>query len=373
MVDALARALSRQLPSDPPGRAALVAEELQDIDTLGQDLTRTASKVVAGIRLPGRLHATLRGPLEKARAAVIRGLGFKDSQTVARLLAEVADDLALGASQMQRPTELSRGEARLDASATVLTGGARSLRRLGTLGRELSHIIAIDLARVARAREAKDFMHAELAARDLAARLRQPDPSFAASGHSGRGGGEAGGGRGTAGDEPSDPDDVQQAFQEAARAGRPRLSSAGMAKADAIDKPRPSANSKLHAKRSGRGKATLETSRKTGFLQRGTPMCPRPTPTRAPRNSDGGSFTAWGNRRAEDSKTPYVVMPRDCCDEEASCRLRATALDDPRVRRLRGAALETIRFSALSDSQRGRKARRGGSCVTLVGQEAITT
>ncbi len=215
MVDALARALSRQLPSDPPGRAALVAEELQDIDTLGQDLTRTASKVVAGIRLPGRLHATLRGPLEKARAAVvaqrkplvpresavqaverlvlvtdavIRGLGFKDSQTVARLLAEIADDLALGASQMQRPTELSRGEARLDASATVLTGGARSLGRLGTLGRELSHIIAIDLARVARAREARDFMHAELAARDLAARLRQPDPSFAASGHSGRGG-----------------------------------------------------------------------------------------------------------------------------------------------------------------------------------------
>jgi hypothetical protein len=52
-------------------------------------------------------------------------------------------------------------------------------------------------------------------ARDLAARLRQPDPAFGSRGSGGRAGGESGGGRGTPGEDEQPSDDVEQAFDEA--------------------------------------------------------------------------------------------------------------------------------------------------------------
>jgi hypothetical protein len=75
--------------------------------------------------------------------------------------------------------------------------------------------VVVDCARVDRARGGHDPIHAEFAARDLAARLQQPDPSFGARGTAQRGGGESGGGRGTEEDEGAAPDDVEQAFDEA--------------------------------------------------------------------------------------------------------------------------------------------------------------
>jgi len=57
--------------------------------------------------------------------------------------------------------------------------------RLGSLGRDLGEIVDADLGRVKRARGESDLMHSELAARDLAARLRQPDPSFRGRGRVG--------------------------------------------------------------------------------------------------------------------------------------------------------------------------------------------
>jgi hypothetical protein len=66
--------------------------------------------------------------------------------------------------------------------------------KLGELGVDLGEIVAADLRRVARAREANDLHHAELAARDLAARLRKPEPSFSSGG--GHGGGSGQGGQG---------------------------------------------------------------------------------------------------------------------------------------------------------------------------------
>jgi len=69
---------------------------------------------------------------------------------------------------------------------------------------------------VKRARGEDDATHAELAARDLAARLREPDPSFGARGTDGRGGGESGGGRGTPGEDGEDSgDEVDRAQHEA--------------------------------------------------------------------------------------------------------------------------------------------------------------
>jgi len=88
--------------------------------------------------------------------------------------------------------------------------------RFGSLGRDLGEIVDADLARVKRGRGEQDFVHAELAARDLAARLREPDPSFGARGRTGRGGGESGGGHGTPGEDGEDSgDEVDQAQQEA--------------------------------------------------------------------------------------------------------------------------------------------------------------
>ncbi len=91
------------------------------------------------------------------------------------------------------------------------------MRRLGVLGRDLGEIVDADLARVKRAREGRDLPHAELAARDLAARLKLPDPSFGSRGVH-RGGGESGGARGTPGDDDEEsPDDVEEAFNAAAQ------------------------------------------------------------------------------------------------------------------------------------------------------------
>ena len=114
--------------------------------------------------------------------AVVQGHGLKDTREVAKELADVADDLAVGGSLAQKPPEKARGIQRMDAAAIVLGGGGRAMLRLGSLGRDLGEIVEVDLLRVDRARKAEDLPHAELAAHDLAARLRQPDPSFGSRG-----------------------------------------------------------------------------------------------------------------------------------------------------------------------------------------------
>jgi hypothetical protein len=169
------------------------------------------------------VHATERWVL--VVDAIIRGLGVRDSRESARQLADVADDLALGASQLGQ-AGVSAGGAdadargrsvrRMDAATTVLGGGSRQLKHLGPLGQDLGEIVEADLLRVKRARDGDDATHAELAARDLAARLREPDPSFGARGRVGRAGGESGGGRGTPGEDGENSgDEVDRAQQEA--------------------------------------------------------------------------------------------------------------------------------------------------------------
>jgi hypothetical protein len=107
----------------------------------------------------------------------------------------------------------------MNAAVLVLDGGGRAMKKLGSLGRDLGEIVEMDLSRVARARKDEDAPHTVLAAQDLAARLRQPDPSFGA--HGGRpshAGGESGGGRGAPGaDSEGEASDVEQAFNEAAQ------------------------------------------------------------------------------------------------------------------------------------------------------------
>jgi hypothetical protein len=129
--------------------------------------------------------------------SLLRQLDVTDSSTIAKRLADVADDAAEGAAEARRPPEKVRGTARLEAGSLILDGGGGELSRLGVLGRDLGEIVGNDLKRARRARTTDDFFHTELALRDLAARLRHPSPSFGGGRH---GGVEAGGAPNPGGD-----------------------------------------------------------------------------------------------------------------------------------------------------------------------------
>jgi hypothetical protein len=250
-VDSLAWRMERPVPAKLADRRGMLAEEGKTVDDDAELLDATLSGEYAGIRIPGRLQALLRGQMRKVREAmtqearvaspqthaalvktsekialvadaIVAGLGQRDTRSSAKQLADVADDVVLGETEEARDAERERGRMRADAGVGVLAGGGKSMRRLGELGRDIGEIVASDLSRIARGRAGEDWPHAELAARDLAARLRQPDPSFGSKGGPSKGGGESGGGRGSEGegggdDEKGDADDVEQAFNEAAQ------------------------------------------------------------------------------------------------------------------------------------------------------------
>jgi hypothetical protein len=249
LVDSLAWRLAHDAPADAAGRRSLAVEDRKDFDLDDRILGSALETTYAGVRVPGRVRAMIaareqrmrkaieaeeRAPSPTTHAAVvrtteqfvlvidaiIRGLGQRDTRASAKILADVADDLATGANQAtaDAPEDRSRGAVRMDAATVVLSGGGRVMKRLGELGRDIGEIVEADLARVKRARDGADWMHAELAARDLSARLREPDPSFGSRGSSARGGGESGGGRGAPGEGDeggSSPDEVSRAFNEA--------------------------------------------------------------------------------------------------------------------------------------------------------------
>lgn len=244
-VDTLAIRLSKPVPTDMVERRTFLDQETKLMDEDNEALETMLSTSYAGVRVSGRLAAMLRGRYRKVkeavtnevrspgtatRAAVVKaterivlvvdavaqGLSLKDTRGVAKELADVADDLAVASELAQKPPEKQRGEQRIDAAVMVLEGGGRSMRRLGSLGRDLGEIVGMDLSRYARARK-DDLPHGVLVAQDLAARLRQPDPSFSSSGgRASHAGGESGGGRGAQGGE-GEPSDVENAFNEAAQ------------------------------------------------------------------------------------------------------------------------------------------------------------
>ena len=182
---------------------------------------RLGRALAAEVKSPGAAtHQKLVDETEEVLLAFdagLRGLGYKDSQTVAKRLAEVADEVAaglvsaVGATDPRAAVEVLN--RRVDAAVQVLDGGGKQLLGLGELGLDLGEIVANDLRRIARAREAGDLRHAELAARDLAGRLRRPEPSFSGGGghgggHGGRGGVESGSpGGGADSGEPSAADE----------------------------------------------------------------------------------------------------------------------------------------------------------------------
>ncbi len=213
VTDLLADRLLQKAPAGAGG-AAHVAHEREVHDKAAAVVEQVLSGSYGGLRIRARYRDLGRGQLrrlarsldkeKKAPAeashqgivaetegvllafdAGVRGLGYRDARIVAKRLADVADEAAAACAAARREAEAAGATLRLDVSVSVLGGGGRQLLRLGDLGRDLGEVVAADLRRVARARAAHDLVHAELAARDLAARLRKPDPSFSGGGGGG--------------------------------------------------------------------------------------------------------------------------------------------------------------------------------------------
>jgi len=233
LVDLAAFRIENGVGKQAKAHAAREAEETNRTLTVLDDVL---DRSFAGLSMPRRTRTLAQGQIRKLRELrdreikrttneahaqnrklaedfalaldnMLRRLDAVDAASIAKRLSDVAEDAAEGAAEARRPTEKERGLSRLDAATFVLDGGGAELLRLGTLGRDLGEIVGNDLKRARRARGADDLFHAELALRDLAARLRHPSPSFSG----GRGGVESGGG-GAEGD--SSDDGAQQIARE---------------------------------------------------------------------------------------------------------------------------------------------------------------
>lgn len=223
LVDLLAWQMGRESGKDvePASR-----EERERARRAADAVLRAVDKTYGGLGFPAGLRAFVSGQmrvLERASRpgesrlrrtedvalavdSVLRVLSTKDAQSVAKRLADVVEEAANGAKQARETEQKVAGLARLDTAIAASAEGAKRLAQLGLLGADLGSVAEADLGRVKRSRAADDLMHAELAARHLAARLRRPNPSF---GSAQRGGVESGAPsqNGGSGGEPSDAND----------------------------------------------------------------------------------------------------------------------------------------------------------------------
>ncbi|MCU0692188.1 MAG: DUF4175 domain-containing protein [Polyangiaceae bacterium] len=224
-VDMLARRLTTEVPTGAKAVAPFWRQEREAHHKLNGLVQATIGASYGGLGVPRRLAALVRGQMDRLHRAVdstcepgnshgacaggyakvrdtsevtvlaldgaMRALADADAASISRRLAEVAEDAALGA-KLWRESEPKRGSAKLQAALTVLGGGARSLGRLESLGHDLAEVVEIGVRRIERTVRGDDLRGAELAAVDLARRLRRPYPSFAGGG--GQHGTEAGGG-----------------------------------------------------------------------------------------------------------------------------------------------------------------------------------
>jgi hypothetical protein len=147
--------------------------------------------------------------------AALRSLARRDAQTVAKRLGDAAEEVADGFQLAGDAAQLRAGTERARVALRVLDTGAKNLTVLDVLGADLGSVTQGELRRIRRAEAARSLLHAELAARHLAARLRRPTPSFGSAGGGGAGveAGEHGGSS-----EPSEPaSQADQKFDEVAQ------------------------------------------------------------------------------------------------------------------------------------------------------------
>lgn len=235
LVDLTAFRIEAEIGTDAASKREHVKEEASRAERALVDIEGALEGSYGGLVIPRRTALLARGQLRKLRDALeaearktnqathdalrtvtenatlgldaaLRSLGARDAATVSRRLADVADDCAAGAELARNGADRARGTTRMEAAVSVLSSGGEQLVTLGSLGADLGEIVENGLRRIRRPWKEDDFFHAELAARDLAARLRNPVPSF--SGGSG-GGVESGTGGEGSGGSPGDGSDSE--------------------------------------------------------------------------------------------------------------------------------------------------------------------
>lgn len=143
--------------------------------------------------------------------AMIRSQGFTDAAKVSKKLALVADDAANLARGFDRDADRESAAMRLDAALHVLEGGGLELFKIGDLGRDLGDAVRAGMGRIKRPRADLDMVRTEIAARDLAERLRRADASL---GGGGRPGVESGGVPSSGGSGGADEGEASDAASE---------------------------------------------------------------------------------------------------------------------------------------------------------------
>lgn len=219
--------------------AMLVADRVREgrdrLRAIRSRVENVLSATYAGSPVPHALGAFVDGQLDKlgnqhgdiapskvedavlAIDAAVSGAGNRDAVDVAKRLGDVAEEAAISAHAARLGEREAEAAARLDTSLDAIVRGASHLETLAALGEDLGGVALGDAGRVRRARDARDFLHAELAALHLAERLRRPAPSFGATTGSGRGGGvESGHGKGAGG--LPQPSSANEDFERAANA-----------------------------------------------------------------------------------------------------------------------------------------------------------
>ncbi|NUP11765.1 MAG: DUF4175 family protein [Polyangiaceae bacterium] len=146
--------------------------------------------------------------------AAIQRAGVDDAKKVAKALADVAKEAGDASSAAQSEAERDRGLHRIEAALGVLGEGGKELAKIGTLGADLGDITVGGVGRIDRERATPNLPGAELAARDLERRLRDPVASI---GGGGRVGVESGAGDGT---DMGDPEDASEADEQAEKSGK---------------------------------------------------------------------------------------------------------------------------------------------------------
>jgi hypothetical protein len=198
-------------------------------------LRLAASGVYTGARVGGGLQGFLRGQvgrLEKpskkkpvvagveesllALDSAVRSLGNRDAQAVAKRLGDAADEVADGFAKARDTENRRAGIARAHVALGVLDVGAGNLLELDVLGGDLGSVTRGELRRIRRAEQSGSLLHAELAARHLAARLHRPTPSFGSAGGSGGPGGVESGEHSGQSSESTPPSEADRRFDEMA-------------------------------------------------------------------------------------------------------------------------------------------------------------
>ena len=140
-------------------------------------LVRALQEKLARLPLNGGLQQPQLEQVTLALDSLVFELEQRDARVVCSALAELADELALGARQANSTELRDPGDRRVNDALRMLKGGGRSLAALGQLGADLASIVRATLVRIERARDAHDYTHVQLAAEYLATRLRRPEPS----------------------------------------------------------------------------------------------------------------------------------------------------------------------------------------------------